>query len=320
MIDGDGISLNRDDLHPVLTVVILTYNHERYIEQAVRSVLAQRTTFPIEILVGEDYSTDGTRAILAQMNWEFPQRLTIVRRDRNLGLAANLQDCRVRARGRYLAILEGDDFWTDALKLQKQCDAMESHLDWSMCFHPCRIFDEDGWLPSRISPDKSFAKPLTIGDLLERNHVPTMSVAFFRQGIIRQTPSWHAELRNGDWALYILHADVGPVGFLPDVMTDYRVHQGGLWSGFGRYHRWQQTVELFEHLNRHFQGRYAAEIAESKQAHLDAMIQRDADLEKIERRYLALRLDRIAAVCRWVRDMWRRWIPPSTLTISSCRK
>jgi len=305
MIDDAASSMDRLVAQPLVTAVILTYNHERYIEQAVRSVIAQRTSFPIEILVGEDCSTDGTRSALDRLNQEFPQRLTILRRDVNLGLSANLQDCRERARGRYLAILEGDDSWTDPLKLQRQFDAMEAHPEWSMCYHPCRVFDEDGRQRPRISPTTYPANPLTVLDLLEQNHVPTMSVACFRQGVVRQTPPWHAELRNGDWALYILHADIGPVGFLPDVMADYRLHQGGLWSGFGSYNRWQQTLALFGHLAQHFQGRYAAEIAEAHRIHLKATIQRVDDLEKIERRYLALRLDRIAAVCKWLREKCR---------------
>ncbi len=290
---------------PLVTVVVLTYNHERFIRQAIESVLAQKTTFPVEILVGEDCSTDRTREILTELAEENPRRLTLLFRDANLGLSANLQDCREKAIGRYLAILEGDDYWIDSGKLQKTADAMESHPDWSMIYHSARIFSDDGLVRDLISPEIPPVAPLGVTEILRKNHVPTQSVAMFRQGLIEQTPDWHDQLRNGDWALYVLHADRGPIGFLPDVMTAYRFHQGGLWSGSMSFDRWQQTILLFDCFDEYFQGRYAEQINDSRNRLLDQLRQRVADLEKIEHRYLALKLDRVASVFKWIRRFWK---------------
>lgn len=295
-----------DSANPVITVVILAYNHEHFIEEAVRSVLAQNVSVPVEILVGEDFSSDHTREVLTTLDRKYPGRLTLRLRDRNLGLSANLQDCRQHARGRYLAILEGDDFWNDPLKLQKQFLAMESHPDWSMCFHACRVFRDDGGRAPYTSPANPPESPLSLSDLLIENRVPTMSVTMFRQGVVTRTPDWHAQLRNGDWALYVLHADHGPVGFLPDVMTNYRVHSGGFWSGWTSFDRWQQTLLLFDCLEQHFEGRYLNEIRQTRNSHIAQLRQRVADLEKIERRYHSLRLDRIAAFGKWIRELLRK--------------
>lgn len=290
---------------PLVSVVVLAYNHEKFIETAVISVLNQRTTFPIEILIGEDCSTDRTREILIGLDAKHPGRMKLLFRDANLGLSRNLQDCRERASGRYLAVLEGDDYWTDSFKLEKQCQLMEAHPDWSMSFHSCRIFHDDGSTKDRISPVDPPAETLNVLDLLSENRVPTMSVTMFRQGVIKSMPAWHTKLRNGDWALYVLHADRGLVGFLPDNMTAYRVHRGGLWSGWNSFDRWQQTLALFDYLEEYFEGRYAEEIEQTRQMHLAHLRQRVADLEKIERRYLGLRLDRVASVLKWLGDRWK---------------
>ena len=125
---------------PITTAAIITYNHELYIEQAVKSVLAQQTEYPIEILVADDCSTDRTPEILRQLDQQYPNRIRFLARPKNLGLSDNLQDCREQARGKYLAILEGDDYWSDQEKLQKQTAAMEFHPDWTMCYGSCRVF------------------------------------------------------------------------------------------------------------------------------------------------------------------------------------
>ena len=295
-----------ESVAPLVTVVVLAYNHEQFIAMAIASVLSQRTTFPIEILVGEDFSTDRTREILKSLDAANPGRLTLLFRESNLGLSRNLQDCRERATGKYLAILEGDDYWIDDLKLEKQCQLMEAHPDWSMSFHRCRVFYDDRTKPDLVSPSNPPDQPLDVIDLLQENRVPTMSISMFRQGVIRQTPEWHTSLRNGDWALYVIHADKGPVGFLPDIMTAYRVHHGGFWSGWNSFDRWMQTLALFDCLDLYFRGRYAEEIEKSRQKHRDQLRQRVADLEKIERRYLALRLDKIASVFKRIREFCQR--------------
>lgn len=298
--------LSQHHSDPIVSAVITTYNHEHYIEQAVRSVLEQETTFPVEILIAEDCSTDGTRVVLRKLKQVHGDKLTLLLREKNLGLSANLQDCRSRAKGRYIAILEGDDYWIDPRKLQKQHDAMEANPDWSMCFAACRVFYGDKSEKERIVPIAFPEKPLQLDDFLTQGQVQTMSVAMYRQGIVTQTPSWHAKLRIGDWALNIMHAQAGPVGFLPEVLTAYRVHRGGLWSGLETFRQWQEILELFAFLQQHFEGELASKMSGARQWHFDAFRDRVADLEKVERRYCALKLDRVAALWRNTVGRWRR--------------
>src|SRR4030088_1685053 len=100
-----------------LSVMMITYNHERFIAQAITSVLAQRVNFDYEIVVGEDCSTDGTREILMDFHRRFPDRIVPLLRDQNIGAMRNVEATLAACRGRYLAVLEGDDYWTCEEKL-----------------------------------------------------------------------------------------------------------------------------------------------------------------------------------------------------------
>lgn len=116
---------------PLVTVLVSVYNHESYIEECLRSIAAQRVDFPIEVLVGEDCSTDGTRSVLRRLEPELPSYFTILYREKNMGSVANGEDLYSRARGKYLVDFEGDDFMLFDGRLQKQADFLESHPDYT---------------------------------------------------------------------------------------------------------------------------------------------------------------------------------------------
>ena len=120
---------------PLLTVVTITYNHEQHIRQCIEGVLAQKTSFPIEFIIADDCSTDGTRAICEEYAKKLPDIIRLVSSSANVGAVENEQRALLAAKGKYIATCEGDDYWTDTLKLQKQVDFLESHPDFSVCFH-----------------------------------------------------------------------------------------------------------------------------------------------------------------------------------------
>ena len=116
---------------PYLSVVFITYNHERYIRQALDSVLMQKTDFPFEIVVGEDCSTDHTRDILNEYKEKYPDQIRLLYREKNLGRPTlNVYQTAMECKGKYMAFLEGDDFWTDPEKLQKQVRFLEEHDEY----------------------------------------------------------------------------------------------------------------------------------------------------------------------------------------------
>ncbi len=128
---------------PLVSIVVTTYNHERYIEKCLRSILMQKVSFPYEVLVGEDCSTDSTASVLRRLRPELPSGFQLFLRESNMGPVRNGEDLYARARGKYLASIEGDDFWTYDEKLQRQVDYLEAHPECSAVFTRCVVVGED---------------------------------------------------------------------------------------------------------------------------------------------------------------------------------
>lgn len=130
-------------MDPLVTVVTITYNHERYIAKCIDGVLSQKVDFPMEFIIAEDCSTDGTRAICEDYARKHPESIRLITSETNIGYNPNELRAMKAARGKYIAYCEGDDYWTDPNKLQKQVDFLEAHPEYSICFHRCRHWDVD---------------------------------------------------------------------------------------------------------------------------------------------------------------------------------
>jgi glycosyltransferase involved in cell wall biosynthesis len=246
---------------PKVSVLMPTYNHEAYIAQAVTSALSQQTNFPFEVVVGEDCSTDGTRKILFELQQAHSQTLRVLLHERNIGGPRNVAAIFAACRGQYVAMLEGDDYWTHPLKLQKQVDLLDAHPEWAICFHPTRVVQEDSSQPAHFYPESWSQEVATIEDLFRGNFMSTCSVVF-RNRLFGEIPAWHSEIIPGDWALHILNADRGQIGYLNAVLADYRVHSRGMWSNKDRIAREVETLRMFSRIDHHFGGKYARQIDE----------------------------------------------------------
>lgn len=242
-----------------VSVCMVTYNHERCIAQAVESVLEQETTFPIEIVIGEDCSTDNSRSILVDLARRNPDRIRLRLAERNQGGKANFLDTVTACRGEYVAMLEGDDYWISPNKLQLQVEALDAHPEWAICFHPTQCVYEGGMQGQAIYPLNWDRAEATLEDLLEANFIPTNS-AMFRNRLFGDFPAWFGKLLLGDWPLHILNAAHGKIGFLPEVMSAYRIHRAGIWSGETPLARMIAIFQMFTALDHHFAGKYADAI------------------------------------------------------------
>lgn len=127
----------------MVSVIVAVYNHEKYIRQAIDSILMQKTTFEIEVLIGEDCSTDSSRLILKELEKKCPEYFHFFYREKNYGAEKNFKDLYRRMKGKYFIVLEGDDYWTYNYKLQKQVDYLEKHEDYIECSHRVSIVDKD---------------------------------------------------------------------------------------------------------------------------------------------------------------------------------
>ncbi len=129
---------------PKVSVAIITYNHEAYIRQAVESVLRQVTDFAVQVVIGEDCSTDATKEILLELDRAYPGRLELLFNDVNLGMSENAFRVRQRCTGEYLALLDGDNYWTATDKLQRQVDFLDSHPEYIGAAHQVAVVDRNG--------------------------------------------------------------------------------------------------------------------------------------------------------------------------------
>ncbi len=250
---------------PKVSVLVVTYNQERFIEQAVRSALFQQAHFDYEIIVGEDSSTDGTRAVLARLDAAFPGRLRLLLRERNLGPARNFQDAYAECRGEYVALLDGDDYWTDPAKLRKQVAVLDADPGCALCYHPTRYIGDDGEPTGYVHPPETTPDRPTIDDLFRSNLIQTCS-AVLRRAAVPELPDWMLATVPGDWPLFLLAADAGRVRRLDEVMAAYRVHASGSWTKLSAATRVEQTFAMLTTVDRHFHGKYTDQVEVSRMA------------------------------------------------------
>lgn len=217
---------------PVVSVCITTYNHEPYIAQALDSVLAQETDFNFEILIGEDDSSDNTRAICIEYAEKYPDKIRLFLNDRKNviyinGMATgrwNFINNIKNARGKYIALLEGDDYWIDPQKLQKQVSFLEEHEEYNICFHKVQVLFQNNFI-NDDEIEKRFDKinkPLISSiDLLEQgNFMHTPSVVFRNK--IRKLPFEFNYSPVGDYFFHIINSQNGYIKRLEDKMAVYR--------------------------------------------------------------------------------------------------
>lgn len=249
---------------PKVSVFVVTYNHERFIAQALDSVLMQRVAFGFEIVIGEDCSTDRTLEIVESYEQRHPDRVRVLRAERNLGIARNWQRTVQACRGQYIAMLEGDDYWTNPQKLQKLADFLDGHPEFATCFHDALVVHENG-LPDKPFPIVPKKAVYALEDIVQGNFVPT-SACMFRNGLVKEFPNWYATLPSYcDWHLHALNAQYGKLGYIDEVMSVYRVHAGAAWSQGGTstwsiataLQRHAENLNTLELLNRHFAYRFA---------------------------------------------------------------
>lgn len=216
---------------PLVSVRVVTYNHEPWIAQCLEGILMQRTAFPVEAVVGDDGSTDGTRAIVADYARRFPDRICALLHDTHQGAQLNSHLVRQACRGKYLAMLEGDDYWIDPLKLQRQADFLEAHPEVSLCFHNALILNER-LAATRLFFESPLQEILDFDDLHAQS-LPTASL-MARAEIPASQPEWMLNIRGGDrlFRLWCLHH--GKAGYLDRIMSVYRRQAAGL-DSVGRH-------------------------------------------------------------------------------------
>jgi glycosyltransferase involved in cell wall biosynthesis len=242
-----------------VSVCMITYEHEAFVAQAIESVLAQRTSFPIELVIGEDGSSDRTRDICEHYERARPDVVRLLPRRGRRGMVANHLDTLRSCRGAYVALCDGDDYWIDSEKLERQVEFLETHPDFDICFHEAWLEYPDGhrepWVGNRWREDYGAR------DLFNEWLITTASVIFRRPGV-DELPSYLDRATHYDLALLVFLADRGRIGYLDRVMSVYRRHSANAvnspsYSGPG-FH--QREISFLKEMDRWFRGAYHAAI------------------------------------------------------------
>jgi glycosyltransferase involved in cell wall biosynthesis len=241
-----------------LSVAMLTYNHEKYIAQALDSILMQQVDFDYEIVIGDDLSQDRTREILLAYQAKHPDKIRLLLYETKQGVGGNSYQVLSTCRGQYIAFLEGDDYWTSPDKLQTQVKFLDSNLDCSACFSATLVYSEKqgtviGRTPS-ISDDShkiSSTPKYSLQDVLEDKVLPKTCSVMFRAKLY-PLPTWLVDITNVDTVLLTLNTEHGYLGYIDEVFAAYRVHDGGVWSGANSLSRNLFHLQTFETLSSHY--------------------------------------------------------------------
>ena len=229
----DEIMKNWDinNLSPKLTVICITYNHEKYIEEAIDSMLMQETNFPFEIIIGEDCSPDSTKNILIKYTEKYPLIIKSILRDENVGAFKNEEECILLANGEYIAFLEGDDFWIDKLKLQKQVDFLDKNPEYGLVHGDVNHLEEKG---SKLKKGFNQVNNVKIpnGDiydfLLKPSHsIKTMTVCL-RKELLTNYYFNNPKIMKQNWklidiSLWLIIAKYSKIYYFKEVFSTYRL-------------------------------------------------------------------------------------------------
>jgi glycosyltransferase involved in cell wall biosynthesis len=219
---------------PMVSVVMITYNHEKYIAEAVNGVFMQKCDFDIEFIIANDKSTDHTNQtineIIDQTTIPDHIKMRYYNHPNNKGVMKNFIWSLNQAKGNYIALCEGDDYWTDPLKLQKQVDFLEGNPEYVVCCHNASIIDENGNLThEKKRPELNKDHDYLSLELQKGAFLLTLSMVF--RNVLDEYPTSFSKVLNGDTFLISLIGAFGKGRYIEDIkLAAYRVHSGGIWS------------------------------------------------------------------------------------------
>lgn len=229
----------------IVSIICITYNQDKYIEDTLQGFLMQKTFFPFEIIVHDDASTDGTAEIIKEYEEKYPELIKPIYQIENQfskNIPIGKKYLYPILKGKYLARCEGDDYWCDEYKLQKQVNFLESNPDYALCYHPAKmIYVDEEHKPVIIGKSKK-ANPQPYYELLKGNNIPANSVMYRTEYLKQELADYPNDIYPPDWFNHISVAGHGKIGYLPDVMYVYR------WNSQGISHTTSDNPEKEIHL------------------------------------------------------------------------
>lgn len=206
----------------LVSINCITYNHEKYIKDALESFLMQKTDFEFEIIVGEDCSTDNTRKIVEEYVNKNPKKIILVTSEENVGMIENERRIYLKSKGKYIAECEGDDYWLDPYKLQKQVDYMESHQECTLCFHNANLVTTNKNLIDVMISEEIQNGIYDVGELAKLGVIATNS-KLYPKYTLENLPDWYDKCIVTDLPAQLIIASQGYAYYMNEIMSVYRV-------------------------------------------------------------------------------------------------
>lgn len=236
---------------PIVTVACTTYNHEKYIEQTIRGFLIQKTTFPIEIIIHDDASIDSTPNIITKYAEKYPKLIIPIFQEENQYSKGNKPWSNFvfpEAKGKYIAICEGDDYWTDPLKLQRQVDFLEANESFSLvCTNVEIVNNHDIVQRKRFQFKNNFE--INLNYLLKNNHITTCSALFVTERLnLKEWP----KINFLDKYVWISLLQNGSCLYMNNITARYRMHDSGIYSGLKEYSKSIKRIEDYKFYRKVF--------------------------------------------------------------------
>ncbi|UXE67963.1 MAG: glycosyltransferase [Chryseotalea sp. WA131a] len=239
-----------------LSVCIFTFNHAAFIAQAIESVLKQQANFEFEVIIGEDCSTDRTRDIVESFQAKYPDKVRAFLNPKNLGVMPNNVYILGQARGEYIALLDGDDYWLGTEKLQHQVDFLDANPDFVLCFHDAKVLGLNGQIgPQTCCGDKQ-KKVVSLSDIVCDTHIPTGSVVFRRSALKKFPPPNYCSLKATDRPLFLFLSEFGRSYYFNETWSVYRKHPNGDWTGRPYQSQYLTHLQIYTFMNKHLKRKH----------------------------------------------------------------
>lgn len=235
-----------------LSVFVVTYNQEKYIRHCLDSILMQEVDFDYEVVIGEDHGTDGTRAICEEYAEKYPQ-IRLLPLIENLGVAGNWRRVLLECKGEYVAMCEGDDYWTDSKKLQKQVRFLDENKQYAGCFHNANKVDDAGRVIS-VMHNGEMQREYDFDKIVSGWFMPTASLLFRRNSdvIVGFDKLAKYSYYSADRLLSALISDKGNIAYMPSIMSVWRRNEACLSMSGNLFKIYQGNISLYSALKDWF--------------------------------------------------------------------
>ncbi len=247
-----------------ISILLITYNHEKHIERALESILSQvipSDLCPVEIVVADDASSDRTLEIVRLFDGRDSRFVfNYLPAQRNIGVTRNYQRGFAACKGSYVAVLEGDDYWSSSEKLKKQIQVLDANSGCALCSVNYNIYYErDKKFIPRVSSSKGW-RNIEVSELIAENIIGNFSTCMYRRSALCQLPKEAFNIKSYDWIVNILVGSVGEIIFLHEPMSVYRIHDGGVWSALEGSRKLKMSMDVIPSYDVLTGGRYRSEF------------------------------------------------------------